>query len=94
MRKAQELADAGSCLNKAKPDEPVFVLRAKDPLAPQTVRLWAAMAFSVHEPEKRVEAEALADEMDKWRNDNVAMPAPRTSTTATTAALGWNGSSS
>jgi hypothetical protein len=69
MLKRDELRSQSSCLNKAEPDEPVFVLRAKDPLAAQTVRLWAAMADDVHEPEKRVEAMALAEQMEQWRKE-------------------------
>lgn len=30
------------CYAKADPDEPIFVLRAKDKLAPHLVRLWQA----------------------------------------------------
>ncbi len=53
MIKNQELLNQKSCLNKAAPDEPIFVLRAKDKLAPQTLRHWVAIAFGVHEPEKK-----------------------------------------
>lgn len=67
MLKRDELANPASCINKAASDEPVFVLRAKDPLAAQAVRLWAAMADGRHEPEKRQEALDLADRMDEWR---------------------------
>lgn len=68
MLKADELRSPASCLNKATSDEPVFVLRAKDPLAAQTVRLWAAMADGgTHEPEKGREALHLAEQMDAWR---------------------------
>ncbi|MDZ7735921.1 MAG: hypothetical protein U5P41_07330 [Gammaproteobacteria bacterium] len=31
--KSEAINNPGSCLNKAAADEPVFVLRAKDPLA-------------------------------------------------------------
>ena len=31
------------CFNKADPDEPIFTLRAKDPLAPTVVRIWAEL---------------------------------------------------
>lgn len=67
MLKRQELLDPKSCLNKAAPDEPVFVLRAKDAAAAQTVRLWAAMAGHLHESAKVEEALKLADQMGKWR---------------------------
>lgn len=71
MLKKLELAKTFSCLNKAKPDEPIFVIRAKDELASQTLRLWAAMADGLHEPEKISEALQCADEMDKWRSENI-----------------------
>ena len=67
MLKTLELARRDSCLNKAAHDEPVFVLRAKDPHAAQTVRLWAAMSHGAHCGEKIDEAIALADEIDAWR---------------------------
>lgn len=69
MKKRDELTSPTSCFNKAHSDEPVFVLRAKDPLGPQAVRHWATMADGVHEPEKIKEAYALADEMEQWRKD-------------------------
>lgn len=75
MIKRDELRHPTSCLNKAAPDEPVFVLRAKDPLAAQTVRHWATMAQGEHEDHKREEAVKLADEMDQWRAKNVPAPA-------------------
>lgn len=67
MLKQAELATPTSCLNKAAPDEPVFVLRAKDPFAAQAVRLWAAMAEGTHEPDKVHEALKLAETMEEWR---------------------------
>lgn len=80
MLKSDELRTAHSCLNKAASDEPIFVLRAKDALAPQAVRLWAAMADGVHEIEKRGEAMGLAEEMDRWRKaQTVPVPAPEAS---------------
>lgn len=40
--KAQEIRNPDSCLNKAAFDEPVFVLRANDPVAAHVVEYWAA----------------------------------------------------
>lgn len=68
MLKRMELASVDSCLNKAGPEEPLFVLRAKDKLSSQAVRLWAAMASGIHEPHKIEEALKLADQMDIWRS--------------------------
>lgn len=76
MLKKHELANNSSCLNKADPDEPVFVLRAKDHLAAQTVRLWAAMAVGEHEPEKIDEARRLAETMDEWHGKQPKVPEP------------------
>jgi hypothetical protein len=41
MIKKDELSNPASCLNKAHDDEPIFTLRANDPLAPIMVRMWA-----------------------------------------------------
>jgi hypothetical protein len=41
MLKKDEIATATSCLNKADDNEPLFVLRANDPLAPGLVAAWA-----------------------------------------------------
>lgn len=68
MLKKHELADPASCLSKAHPDEPVFVLRANDPLAAQTIRLWAAMAADVHGAEKAERALNTAEMCDGWRS--------------------------
>lgn len=81
--KQSELRNPSSCLNKAAPNEPIFVLRAKDPLAPQTLRLWAAMSGLAHEQFKIEEALHLADQMEAWRSkefpEAVAVPVPATS---------------
>lgn len=71
MIKIDELTSATSCLNKAGEDEPIFVLRAKDVLAPELVRIWAmkAMMSGQHEASKILEAEGLADQMEVWRKE-------------------------
>lgn len=73
MKKGDEIAQPNSCLNKAAEDEPVFVLRAKDPIAPAAVEEWARLAQATgrHEPEKIEEARALAQAMREWRTDHV-----------------------
>lgn len=40
MRKLDELSNPQSCLNRAKPHEMVFVLKAHDITAPDTIRDW------------------------------------------------------
>lgn len=72
MLKRDELSTPSSCLNRAGADEPVFVLRAKDPLASMAVRHWVTMSEGKHEPSKLDEALALADQMDAWRQRNAA----------------------
>ena len=67
MKKIDEINQADSCLGKAYDDEPVFVLRAKDPIGAKTVRMWAALAYPEHEEAKRLEAQKLAAAMDEWR---------------------------
>lgn len=56
------------CFAKAFEDEVLFVLRAKDLLAPGIVREWAKRAeqSGAHEPEKITEARRCADAMEQW----------------------------
>jgi hypothetical protein len=76
MNKADNLRNPASCLNKAEPDEPLFILRAKDPVAAQTVRHWATMSDGNHEAEKIAQALKAADEMDRWRANRFPSVAP------------------
>ena len=71
MLKQDELTRRGSCLNKALSDEPLFILRAKDSIAPVIVRLWARFAaiFGAHEGWKIQEALKIAEQMKTWRDD-------------------------
>ena len=73
MIKRDEIANPNSCLNKAADDEPLFVFRANDPLAPELVRFWAEQYFdskkdhnfnvTAQQREKYREAKRLADAM-------------------------------
>lgn len=64
---------------KAMPDEPMFVLLARDPHAPDLVRDWAieraeAIALGKRPPldvTMVVEAFECADHMERWRARNV-----------------------
>lgn len=58
------------CYENAEPDEPMFVLLGRDPIAPFVVRLWARLraALRGHSP-KVDEAEACARSMAKWAID-------------------------
>lgn len=53
------------CYGKAAVDEPLFTLRAKDPLAPKLVRLWADLAED-QPADKRDEARKCAADMEEW----------------------------
>lgn len=77
MIKSKELVGP-SCLTSATDDEPIFVLKSTDELAPLIVRQWADMYLmqkSEHpggpthkQWNKYHEAKALADQMDQWRS--------------------------
>lgn len=57
------------CYAAADPDEPMFVLLGRDPLAPFLVGLWAGLK-SAHDPSaseaKLKEALECANAMDEW----------------------------
>ncbi len=67
--KRENLEDPNSCLNKAGDDEPIFVLRAKDLKAPDTIRHWAMLAAGTGycRAEKIHEAYKVAEAMEKWQ---------------------------
>jgi len=59
-----------SCLEKVKPGEPIFVLRAQDRLAPIVVRLWADIAALHGAPVDRIsEALNCAGLMEEWAGE-------------------------
>jgi len=54
-------------LGKAQDDEPIFVLRAQDRLAPELVRRWADEAERAGcSSAKVIEARTVADAMERW----------------------------
>jgi hypothetical protein len=56
------------CLSKLAPDEPYFVLRAQDLLAPELVEAWAVeAALNGCAEDKVADARAIAAAMRKWR---------------------------
>jgi hypothetical protein len=67
-----------NCYERAMPNEHMFVLLARDPIAPLMVEFWAFMRTRAidghHAPEtdraQVEEAQACADAMRKWRHDN------------------------
>jgi hypothetical protein len=72
MLKRDELNFPTSCLNSADDDEPIFVLKSTDPLAPATVRFWADVREleGKTRPEKIQEARSLASKMEDWQRLN------------------------
>ncbi len=64
----EKLEKGEGCLAKSQPGEPVFILVARDKLAPQLVEDWAkrGVAIGVNN-EKVMEAFRLADEMRIWQ---------------------------
>jgi hypothetical protein len=61
-------SEGDSCYKKAGMDEPIFVLRATDRLAPGMVEAWADEAEEQGVPEVKVsEARHLALRMREWQ---------------------------
>lgn len=59
------------CYFKCGLEEPYFVLRANDPLAPVLVQVWAELARRQGEKEAKVlEARTCAEDMKKWLKDH------------------------
>ena len=68
------------CYENAEPDEPMFVLLARDPLAPYLTRQWASMRWMEtlrqedadleRERRKVLEAMNCADVMESWQMEN------------------------
>lgn len=77
--KRDEIANPDSCLNRAADGEPIFVLRANDPIAARVVRMWAdeySMEKTLSSTDgimthaqlsKAQEARGTANMMDAWR---------------------------
>jgi len=60
-----------ACYDKAALDEPLFVLRSTDSLAPEIVREWAYRAKAAGTPDEKVEeARRAADAMEDWQITN------------------------
>ena len=56
------------CLEKAEPDEPYFVLLARDIEAATAIRDWAMRSRHAQPLEKLKEALSCANAMDSWRS--------------------------
>jgi hypothetical protein len=75
----KELIAGPSCLTAAADDEPVFLLRAHDELAPEVVRYWAQLygmsksaagLMTTKSVTKRSEAFDCAMAMKQWKEEH------------------------
>jgi len=57
-------------------DEPVFVLRSKDRLAPAAIEHWAQLAEDNGAPQRAEQARAWAEEMRHWQGRNYTQYPP------------------
>lgn len=59
------------CLENAADDEPIFVLRAQDDLAVESIHRWAdLLELYGNAPEKAQQARDIADAMQDWQKEN------------------------
>lgn len=69
MIKREELSNPQSCINKARDDEMVFVLLARDPAAATVIRLWAyeriRIGKNTNKDAQIIDALRCADQMDE-----------------------------
>lgn len=66
----KEIPGEFNCYANAEPNEPMFVLLARDKHAPILVSLWAALRELEGEDYKKVsEARSLSIEMTRWRRN-------------------------
>ncbi len=72
MLKRDEMEYTGSCLNKAREDERLFVLLARDPAAPVAIRAWVKerlrLGKNTLNDTQVVEALDCADRMERERD--------------------------
>ena len=63
------------CYDKAEPDEPMFILLARDPLAAKLVKEWARLrAQQTGLTPKVIEAHKCAEDMNRWREAQCILP--------------------
>ena len=73
MNKAETIEAAlrgEGCLGRAADDEPVFVLRAKDPCMAAIIDRWCGLAPEYHEREKIEQARTEINDVNRWRRKN------------------------
>ena len=68
------------CYGAAEPDEPLFILRANDPLAPGIVRQWANRYHEQRRVERRILGAASQDTAKVRRKIEEAQRCARTMT--------------
>jgi hypothetical protein len=74
MTKKEELENPNSCFNKALDDEPIFVIRAKDPIGAFIVQQWIDRAIKRGLHANRVDAAIdVASSCLDWR-EKMGMP--------------------
>lgn len=81
MTKSEEISNPTSSLNKAAADEPIFVLRAQDVFAADTILAWADRYRRTHAPagawrseqhrQKHNEAIDIVDKFERWRERKI-----------------------
>ena len=75
MKKYLEVSEPTSCLSRAEPDEPVFVLLARDIVAPAAIEYWVfhRCANGKNNPgdAQIIEALTLAGQMRNWRRQKL-----------------------
>jgi hypothetical protein len=67
------------CYYNALPDEPIFILLARDTSAPNIIRVWARERMDevlhnkrpVDDAKVYVEAMKIAGDMERWRKENL-----------------------
>lgn len=78
--KDENVLNPNSCWNKAANNEPVFVLRAHDPLAAELVTLWAHryklskgdwQRMTPEQQQKFADALTVAREMQQWQDEDI-----------------------
>lgn len=73
MQKRAEIDNPDSAFNRAALDEPLFVLCARDPLAPALVRMWVGIAKLFGRRGTPIDdARMTAVEMEVWREAHEA----------------------
>lgn len=68
MLKRDEIADPNSAWNRAADDEPLFIVRGTDPLAPKLIEDWSARSVidALHEDAKIKAAFRFAQYVRQW----------------------------